>query len=250
MDYVTEAHIYARYILQKSPNSRIAVLFQNDDFGKDYMRGLQEGLGDRAASMILKSLTYESTDTTIDSQIVDLHATGADTLFLFAYPKQIGQALHKIADLGWKPLIFLDNPNSSIGFTLKPAGLDKAVGVITIQQFKDPADPRWKGNPDITAWTDWMEKYNTSVDKSDAASFSAFADGWTLIHILKQCGGDLSRENIMRQALSLNAVVAPMLIPGISFSTSPSDHRFLRQGQLARFDGQSYAPLDDTIVGD
>ncbi|HUB96302.1 MAG TPA: ABC transporter substrate-binding protein [Stellaceae bacterium] len=250
MDYVTEAHIYARYILKTQPNARIAVLYQNDDFGKDYLRGLEEGLGDRAKSMIVKSLSYETTDPTVDSQILDLHGSGADTVFLFAYPRPIGQALRKISELGWKPRIFLDNPNSSIGFTLKPAGVDKAVGVITIQQFKDPSDPRWKGDADIADWNAWMAKYNKSVDRSDGAAFSAYGLGWTMTQILRRCGTDLSRENIMRQALSLKSLAAPMLIPGITYNTSPTDHRLLRQGQLARFDGKSFVPLDGTIIGD
>ena len=250
MDYVTEAHIYAHYILAKSPKARIAVLYQNDDFGKDYLRGLTEGLGDRAHTMIVKALSYESTDTTVDSQVLELHATSADIVFLFAYPKQIGQALHRIRDLGWSPEIFLDFPNSSIGFTLKPAGVDKAVGVITVQQFKDPFDPRWKDSPDVKAYNAWMDKYHNDGDRSDGATWSAFGYGATMVQILKDCGDDLSRANIMQHALSLKGFAAPMLLPGITFTTTPGDHRLLKQGQLARFDGKSFVPLDNTISSD
>ena len=250
MDYVTEAHIYAHYILAKSPKARIAVLYQNDDFGKDYLRGLTDGLGDRAHTMIVKALSYESTDTTVDSQVLELHATSADIVFLFAYPKQIGQALHRIRDLGWSPEIFLDFPNSSIGFTLKPAGVDKAVGVITVQQFKDPFDPRWKDSPDVKAYNAWMDTYHNDGDRSDGATWSAFGYGATMVQILKDCGDDLSRANIMQHALSLKGFAAPMLLPGITFTTTPGDHRLLKQGQLARFDGKSFVPLDNTISSD
>jgi branched-chain amino acid transport system substrate-binding protein len=215
----------------------------------DYVKGLKEGLGDKAATMIVKEESYEVTDTTIDSQIVALQATGADTFFNITIPKFAAQAIRKAYDIGWRPLQFLDFVSSSVSVTLEPAGLDKSIGIYSVAILKDPANPQWRDDPAMVEWTNWMDKYNPEGDKRDGANIYAYLIAQTLVHVLEQCGNDLSRENIMRQAANLHDLSLPLLLPGITINTSPTDFRPVKQMQPMRFDGKRWELLGGPISG-
>ena len=247
MSYFTEARLYGRYILATRPGAKIAVLYQNDDLGKDFSRGLTEALGAQAKNMILRAESYEVTDATVDSQIVALQGSGADTLFLFAASKQSAQAIRKAYDLGWRPQTFIASFSSVIGQTLEPAGVEKSRGVITALSYKDPTDPQWQGDAEVAAWDAWMQKYNPGGDRRDPVYATSFAIGTLLVEILTRCGDDLTRENIMRQATGLHDFRVPMMLPGLTVSTSPTDFRVLRQARLVRFDGQRYKPIGEIL---
>jgi len=247
--YQIEARIYARYILKNVPNAKIAVLYQNDDFGKDYLIGLQQGLGDKAAKMIVATKTYETTDPTVDSQIVSLQGSGADTLLVAAIPKFAAQAIRKVYDIGWKPAFFMTNVAISITSVIQPAGPEKAVGIITAGYLKDPTDPQWQGSPEYNDWLAWMKKYNPSANVADANNVYGYSVAQTMVEVLKQCGNNLTRENLMKQAASLHDLKLPMLLPGITVSTSPTDFAPIKQMQLAKFDGKVWKLFGDVISG-
>lgn len=247
LSYPNEAKIYAQYLLKNKPDAKIAILYQNDDYGKDYVHGLKEGLGDKADSMIVAEASYEVTDPTIDSQIVSLQASGADTFFNVTTPKFAAQAIRKVYDIGWKPLHILNNVSSSVGSVLKPAGLDKSVGIITALYFKDPTDPQWADYPDMKAYKEWFAKYYPEGDINDAFNVAGYSIGWGVVELLKKCGDDLTRANVMKQMESFKDVEAPMMLPGMKWNTSPTDFALIESGQLARFDGQKWVLFGDII---
>ena len=247
--YATEARIYGRYILEHKPDAKIAVLFQNDDYGKDYLAGLKDGLGDKYAKMVVAEASYEVTDPTVDSQIVTLQATGADVFVDIAGPKFAAQAIRKAYDIGWRPLHFLNSVGSAVGAVLQPAGLEKSVGIVTARYYKDPSDPQWKGDPAFQEWLAWMNKYNPDANVNDYYNVLGYNLAMTLVQVLRQCGDDLSRENIMRQAANIHELELPMLLPGVAINTSPSDFRPLKQMRLVRFDGHTWQTFSE-LIGD
>ena len=248
VNYVSEAKVYARYLLRVRPNAKIAALYQHDDVGKDYMRGLREGLGDRADKMIVAEASFEVTDPTVDSQIVTLKASGADTFFIFSSPKAAAQAIRKVWDLGWRPLQFVGNPAASVATVMKPAGLEKSVGIISGAFLKDPTDSHWQDDPGLKEWIDFMKQYYPEGDRTDFYNVYAYATAQTLVQVLKQCGDDLTRENLVRQAANLKNLELPILIPGIRINTGPHDYSPIEQMQLQRFDGKQWVLFGDIIT--
>jgi branched-chain amino acid transport system substrate-binding protein len=247
--YRIEARIYGRYILKNLPSAKIAVLYQNDDFGKDYLIGLREGLGDKADTMIVATKSYETTDPTVDSQIVSLQGSGADTLLTAAIPKFAAQAIRKVYDIGWKPTHFLTNVSISVGSVIRPAGPEKAVGIISAAYGKDPTDPQWQNTPEYKEWLAWMQKYNTSANIADTNAVYGYGAAQTLIEVLKMCGNEFTRENIMKQAANIHDLKLPMALPGIVVSTSPTDFAPFKQMQLQKFDGTTWQLFGDVISG-
>jgi len=247
--YRVEARIYARYILKNLPNAKIAVLYQNDDFGKDYLVGVREGLGDKADKMIVATQTYETTDPTVDSQIVALQGSGADVLLTAAIPKFAAQAIRKVYDIGWKPTHFLTNVSASVKAVLQPAGPEKGVGIISAGYLKEPTDPQWQDTPEYKEWLAWMKKYSTSGNVADVNKVSGYSFAQTLVAVLKASGGNLTRENVMKQAASIHNMTLPMLLPGITVSTSANDFAPVKQMQLEKFDGTTWRLFGEVISG-
>ena len=237
--YQSEAFIYAQHILDTKPNAKIGIIYQNDDYGRDYLKGFEDGLGDKAKTMIVKKVSYEATDATIDSQMVDLKASGADTFFNITIPKFAAQAIKKAADIGWKPTHYLNGVSASVGSTIIPAGPENAVGVITAYYLKDPTDSAWQATPEYKDWLAWMQKYFPGGDLKDANNVFAYSVSQTLVEVLKKCGDNLTRENIMRQAASLDHV-SPMLLPGVNVKTGPDDFFPIERQQLQRWDGKNW----------
>ena len=247
--YLVEGRVYAKYILATKPDAKIAVLYQNDDFGKDLLEGFEQGLGDRAKTMIVASASYETSDPTVDQQVLTLQGSGADTFFSMATPKFSAQAIRKVYDSGWKPRYFVNYTGSAIAAVLKPAGLDKSVGLISTAYLKDPTDPQWQSDPGYKDWLAWMDKYMPGGDTADLFNVTGYMEAMVLVHILKEAGDDLSRENIMRQATHLDRLSFPMLQPGVVLSTSPTDYVPVKQMRLVRFDGKTWVPFGDAIDG-
>jgi branched-chain amino acid transport system substrate-binding protein len=251
-NYQSEARIYAKYILKNHPDAKIGILFQNDDLGRDYVTGLKSGLGDKAATMIVGETSYELSDPTIDSQIVKLKSLGADLLYDASTPRFAAQAIKKVADLGWKPVHILDINASPVSATLKPAGLDISKDIISTNYGKDPGDPQWKDDTGIKAYFTFMDKYYPEGDKLNTVNSYGYATAELLVHILRQCGDDLTRENIMKQATSLKSFTGSLALPGMSAHTSPTDYRINKQMQMMKFDGerwQLFGPIiEDTGV--
>jgi len=245
--YQTEAKIYASYILKEKPDAKIAVLYQNDDYGKDYVHGLKDGLGDKAATMIVAEVSYEVTDPTIDSQIVSLKASGADVFFNVTTPKFAAQAIRKAHDIGWQPLHIINNVSSSVGAVMTPAGVDKSVGLVTALYLKDPTDPQWESDPGMRHWHEFMSKYMPGADVSDFNYVYGYGAAQLMTLVLKNCGDDLSRENLMKQATSLKDVTLDVTLPGIKYNTGPDDYFLVEQLQLARFDGTRWVLFGDVI---
>ncbi len=235
--YQTEGHIFAKYLLQERPNAKIAILYQNDDYGKDYVKGLKDGLGSKAANMIVTEATYETSDPTIDSQIIQLQASGADAFYNVTTPKFAAQAIRKTYDIGWKPLQLLNSVSASVSAVLQPAGVEKSIGVISLLYFKDPTDPQWHNDKGYLDWLAWMKKYYPDGNLEDGFNVYGYNVAQGLVQVLKQCGDQLTRENIMKQAASLNLQL-PMLLPGVKVSTGPTQFFPIREMQLARFDGK------------
>ncbi len=238
-NYQTEGKIYAAHILETKPNAKIGVLYQNDDYGKDYLKGFEDGLGDKAKTMIVSKVSYEVTDPTVDSQMVTLKGSGADTFFNITTPKFAAQAIKKAAEIGWKPTHYLNNVSASVGSVLTPAGLENAVGIITTQYGKDPTDPQWDNDKGMQDWKAWMAKYFPSGDVKDASNVYGYGVAMTVVQVLKQCGDNLTRENVMKQAANLNMEL-PTSLPGINVKTSPTDFYPIEREQLARFDGKTW----------
>jgi len=239
-NYQAEGQIYAKYVLKNVPDAKIGILYQNDDYGKDYVKGLKDGLGDAAKKMIVSEQSYETTDPTIDSQILNLKSSGANVFFNVTIPKFAVQAIKKAHDIGWKPLHLLNSVSNSVGVVLKPAGLDASKGLLTTYYIQDPTDPQWKNGEGYKDWLAFMKKYYPEGSIEDAFNVYGYSVAQTLVHVLKQCGNDLSRENIMRQAANLKDLTVPMLLPGIKINTSPTDFAPIEQEQLAKFDGEHW----------
>ena len=244
--YVTEGKIYAQHILKTKPNAKIAVLYQNDDFGKDYYSGIKQGLSDKG-NMIVIDASYEASDPTVDSQMVTLKSSGADVFINIASPKFAASAIRKAADLGWKPTQYLVQISSSVGSVLKPAGFDKATGILTVMYLKEPLDKQWAEDAGMKRYLAFMKKYYPDGDLSDGMNVLAANSAQMLVQILKQCGDDLTRENIMRQAANLKDLQTDLLLPGIKVNTSPPAFDLLEQTQLERFDGTQWVRIGDLL---
>ena len=247
--YRTEAQIYAKYILKEKQNAKIAILYQNDDFGKDYIAGLKDVLGDKYAKMVVKEASYEVTDPTVDSQIVTLQASGADTLVTAATPKFAAQTIRKVYDIGWKPLHLLTNVSLSVASVMVPAGPEKGVGVITSNYGKDATDPAWANDPGMNEWRAFMQKYLPGADMKDNNYVYAYGVSMTMLQVLKQCKGDFSRANIMKQAANLRDFEVPTSLPGVKINTSPTNYHPIRQMQLQRWDGKTWVRFGPIISG-
>ena len=246
-NYQAEAKIYIRYIKEHIPNAKIGMLIQNDDYGKDYLVGVNEALGTKDKAMLVKVVTYEVTDPTIDSQIIDLKASGANVFINITTPKFATMAIRKAYDIDWHPTQFLNNVSTSVGSVLTPAGLEKAKGVITIQYYKDPTDPKSQNDADYKQWQAWMKKYNADANMSDSFNSYGYAAAATLEQVLRQCGDDLTRENVMKQAANLKDVHIPMLQPGVLVNTSPTDFYPIEQGVLSRFNGATWETFGPVV---
>ena len=238
--YRTESAIYGKYLLKEKPDAKIAVLYQNDDFGKDYLAGLRQGIGDAYGKMVVKEVSYETTDPTIDSQVITLQGSGADVLVTAATPKWAAQTIRKVADVGWKPLHFMTNVSISVGSVITPAGAEKAAGMISAAYGKDQTDPQWAHDPGMAEWRGFMKQYMPDADLTDQNIPYAYAAAGTLMQVLKQCGDNLSRANIMKQAASLTDLELPTLLPGIRINTSATNFHPIRSLQLQRWTGKAW----------
>ena len=249
--YQTEGRIYAKYILQNLPQGKVAILYQNDDSGRDYIKGLKNGLGAEAAKrMIVAELPYDPSETTVDLQIVTLKTLGADIFFNETTPKFAAQAIRKAAEIGWRPVQFLASISNSVGSVLKPAGLENAKGVLSTNFLKDPTDPTWKDDPAIKEWVVFMDKYFPEGDKTSTFSVYGYLTAQTVVQVLKQCGDELTRENVMRQAANLKNFELGLLLPGIKINTSPTDYFPLEQMQMSRFNGEHGVLFGTVISGE
>jgi branched-chain amino acid transport system substrate-binding protein len=235
-NYQNEGRIYARYILDNKPNAKIGVLFQNDDYGKDLMKGLKDGLGEKAKSLIVAEASYEVTEPTVDSQIVKLKAAGADLFLNVATPKFAAQAIRKVAEIGWTPLHIVNNVSASVGGVLKPAGLENAKNLLSVNYFKDPTDPTWNDDPGMKEWNAFLDKYYPDADRTNGSVVYGYLVAQTLVQVLKQCGDELTRDNVMKQAANLNMDL-PLLLPGIKIKTSATDSRPAPTGRGRRASG-------------
>jgi len=249
-NYQSESQIYAKYILKNNPNAKIAALYQNDDYGKDYLKGFKDGLGAKAASMIAIEESYEVSEPTIDSHIVKLKATGADVFFNITTPKFAAQAIKKNAEIGWKPLHFLNNVSNSIGSVMKPAGFENGQDIISSQYFKDPTDAQWKNDAAMKAWNEFLDKYYPEANRADASVMYAYNVAQGLVHVLKACGDDLTRANVMKQAASIKDLELGGLLPGVKVNTSATDFAPISQLQLMKFKGDSWERFGEILSGD
>ncbi|MCC8939834.1 ABC transporter substrate-binding protein [Bradyrhizobium sp. Arg68] len=248
-NYQSEGRIYAKYIRDKFPNSKIAVFWQNDDAGKDQFKGLKDGLGDKV-NMIIADKSYEVSDPSIDSQIVALHDSGADIFFSWAAPKGSAQAIRKVGELGWKPKFFLANTATSVASVLKPAGLEYSKGIISTAYLKDPTDPTWDKDPAVVKWRAFMDKYYPDGDKANANNIYGYVQAEAMAQVLKQCGDNLTRDNVMKQAASLKNFHSDLMLPGIMVNTSADDYYPIEQMQLMRFNGEAWELFGDVITGE
>jgi len=248
-NYQSEGRIYAKYILEHFPNGRIAVLWQNDDAGKDQFKGLKDGLGDKAG-MIIAEKSYEVSDPSIDSQIVALHDSGADIFFSWAAPKGSAQAIRKVGELGWKPAFFLANTATSVAGVLKPAGLQYAKDIISTAYLKDPTDPAWRNDSGVRTWQAFMDQYYPDGDKTNANNVYGYVQAQAMVQVLKQCGDNLTRDNVIRQAASLNNFHTDMMLPGIDVNTSAEDYFPIEQMQLMKFNGEAWELFGEVITGE
>ncbi len=250
LSYQSEGQIYAKWLLKNKPDAKIGILYQNDDYGKDVLKGVKDGLGAASAKMIVKEATYEVTDPTIDSQILTLQGSGADTFIDITTPKFGAQAVRKAFDSGWKPLHLLNNVSASIGSVLVPAGVEKAVGAITVAYYKDQNDPQWKDDPAMLEWRAFMGRYYRDGDPKDASNLYGYLAAQIMTQILKQCGNDLTRENVMRQAANLKNFKLPLLLPGMHLNTSPTDFFPVQQAQLQKFTGTQWQLFGELMSTD
>jgi branched-chain amino acid transport system substrate-binding protein len=247
-NYQTEGRIYARYLLEKYPNGKIGILYQNDDYGKDYVKGLKDGLRDKIK--IVAELPYEPADPTVDSQIVNLKASGADIFYNVTTPKFAAQAIRKAAEIGWKPVHVLNSVSASVGSVLKPAGFQHSQGIITTSYLKDPTDPTWKDDAAMKEWRAFMAKYYPAGDLNTPFNVYGVLVAQTLVQVLKQCGNDLTRANVMKQAAGLKGLELGLLIPGIKINTSPTDFYPIEQMQMAEFKGESFHLFGPVFAGE
>jgi ABC-type branched-subunit amino acid transport system substrate-binding protein len=247
LSYQAEGQIYARYLLKNKPAAKIAILYQNDDYGKDVLKGVEDGLGAAGAKLVVAKASYEVTDPTVDSQILTLQGSGADTFINITTPKFGAQAVRKAWDSGWKPLHIINNVSASVGSVLTPAGLDKSVGLLTLQYYKDPNDPQWKDDPNMLEWRAFMGRHYRDGDPKDASNLYAYITAQTMVQVLKNCGNDLTRENVMRQATSIKNLKLPLMLPGMVLNTTKDDYFLVKQGQLAKFTGTQWQGFGDVL---
>jgi branched-chain amino acid transport system substrate-binding protein len=246
-NYQGESLIYAQHLLESKPNAKIGILYQNDDYGKDYLKGFLDGLGDKGKTMIVKQLTYEVTDATVDSQMVELKASGADVFFNITTPKFAAQAIKKAAEIGWKPQHYLNNVSNSVGAVMMPAGAENGVGILSVFYLKDPTDSQWANTPEFKEWLTFMQRYMPGADLKDLNHVFGYTMAQGMTQVLKQAGDNLTRENIMRQAASIDMNL-PMLLPGVNVKTGADDFYPIERGQLARWDGKTWV-LQGKIFG-
>jgi branched-chain amino acid transport system substrate-binding protein len=247
--YRTEAQIYTKYMLAQNPKAKLGILYQNDDFGKDYPAGVKDVLGTKHAANLVKEVSYETTDATIDSQITSLQASGADTLLVAAIPKFAAQAIKKVHDLGWHPMFFMTNVSNSVGSVMTPAGPENGIGIITTDYRKDPTDPAFKDDAGMNQWRAFMAKYMPDADLTDSGYSYGYGVSTLMLQVLKQCKGDFSRANVMKQAANLHDVTIAVLLPGIKVNTSPTNYHPVRAMQLEKWDGKTWARFGDVIEG-
>ena len=245
--YQAEASIYAAYVLKEVKDPKVAVLYQNDDFGKDFIKGFRERLGAKAASIMVREVSYEVTDATVDSQIIDLASTKANVFLNITTPKFAVQAIRKAHELGWKPLQFVDNPAASVAIVMKPAGVEASRGIVSAAFVKDPTDPQYKNDPEFVAWTAWMKKYFPTGSLEDIQNVVGYVQAQTMVQVLKQCGDTLTRENVMKQAASLKEFHPAMLLKGIDINTSPTDYQPMEEMLLQRFNGERFEVFGDLL---
>jgi branched-chain amino acid transport system substrate-binding protein len=239
-NYFVEGRIYGQYILKEHPNAKVGVLYQNDDLGKDYLNGIKAGLGDKAAKMIVAEASYEVSDPTIDSQVLKIKDAGADLFFSASTPKQAAQAIKKIAELGWHPIHIVDINATSVGAVLQPAGLEASKGLISTNYGKDPGDPQWKDDAGMKRYLEFMAKYYPDGDKNSNFNTYGYSTAQLMVHVLKQCGDDLTRENVLKQATNLKGVELDLALPGIKGNTAPNDYRVNKQLQMMKFNGERW----------
>ena len=245
-NYQTETTVYAKHILKTKPNAKIGVLYQNDDYGKDYLKGLKDGLADKV-KMIVAEVSFEVTDPTIDSQIVQLQGSGADVFINITTPKFAAMAIRKAHDIGWKPVQYLNNVSASVGSVLTPAGLEKSVGIISSNYGKDPTDPQWANDPGMNEWRAFMAKYFPDGNLTDSSNVYGYSVARTLVQVLKQCGDNLTRENVMKQAANLKDFDTGLALPGIRINTSPTDFAPIQAIQLVKFDGKTWGLFGEVL---
>jgi ABC-type branched-subunit amino acid transport system substrate-binding protein len=245
--YTAEASIYAAYVLKEVKDPRVAVLYQNDDFGKDFIKGFSERLGAKAKDIIVRTVSYEVTDPTVDSQVIDLASTKANVFLNISTPKFAVQAIRKAHELGWKPLQFIDNPAASIGIVMRPAGIEASKGIISAAFVKDPTDPQYKDDPEFIAWTAWMKKYFPSGSLEDPQNVVGYVQAQAMVQVLKQCGDTLTRENVMKQAANLKQFHPAMLLKGINMTTAPDDYEPMEEMLLQRFNGERFEVFGELL---
>ena len=245
--YTAEANIYGAYVMKEVKDPKVAVLYQNDDFGKDFVKGFRERLGDKAASIVAREVSYEVTDATVDSQMIDLASTKANVFLNITTPKFAVQAIRKAHELGWKPVQFVDNPAASIGIVMRPAGVEAAKGIISAAFVKDPTDPQYKDDPEFKAWVAWMQKYYPAGSLEDPQNVVGYVQAQTMVQVLKQCGDELTRENVMRQAANLKDFHPAMLLKGINMTTSPTDYQPMEEMLLQRFNGERFEVFGELL---
>jgi branched-chain amino acid transport system substrate-binding protein len=249
-NYQTEGRIYAKYILENKPDGKIAIMYQNDDYGKDYVRGLKDGLGAKVATMIVVEDSYEVSEPTIDSHIVKMKSANADIFYNVSTPKFAAQAIKKVAEIGWKPVHILNGVSSSIGGVIKPVGFEASQGIISANYAMDPTDPQWRDNPAMKEWVAFMDKWNPSGDKTDSFNVYGYNVARTLVQVLKQCGDELTRANIMRQAANLKGFEPGLLLPGIKINTPATDFYPIEELQLMRLKGETWELFGPMISGE
>ena len=245
--YTAEASIYAAYVLKEVKDPKVAVLYQNDDFGKDFIKGFRDRLGDKAKSIVVREVSYEVTDTTVDSQVIDLASTKANVFLNISTPKFAVQAIRKAYELGWKPLQFVDNPAASIAIVMRPAGIEASKGIISAAFVKDPTDPQYKDDPEFLTWVAWMKKYFPSGSLEDVQNVVGYVQAQTMVQVLKQCGDTLIRENVMKQAANLKQFHPAMLLKGINMTTGPDDYQPMEEMLLQRFNGERFEVFGELL---
>ena len=247
LSYQAEARMYTRHMLATVKEPKIAVLSQNDDFGRDFVAGLKAQLGDRAKSLIVAEATYEATDPTVDSQMAMLKSSGANVFFNFSNGKFTVQSLRRLGELGWTPQVYLPVGSSSIASILKPAGVERAVGAVTLANMKNPLDPQWRDDAGIKAYYEFMKRWAPGLDPEDSLNVNAYSMSMTLAEVLRRCGNELTRENVMRHFLGLKDYSTPVMLPGVSITTAPDDYEIYGAIRLQRFDGKSWVPFGDPM---
>jgi branched-chain amino acid transport system substrate-binding protein len=246
-DFETEGRVIAKYILKAKPDARIGVLYQNDDFGKDFIKGFRERLGDKASAIMVRAVSYELTDATVDSQIIDLASTKANVFLNISTPKFAVQAIRKAYELGWKPLQIIDNPAASVGVVMRPAGIEAAKGIVSAAFVKDPSDPQYKDDPEFLAWVAWMKKYFPTGSLEDVQNAVGYVQAQAMVQVLKQCGDTLTRENVMKQAANLKDFHPAMLLKGINMNTAPDDYQPMEEMLMQRFNGERFEVFGDLL---